>query len=103
MASLNVDVPYEVTEECYDTIESALTLRCYIKIDIEEYYGRKPRIKATSLSLCLRNPTIAIKNVPNDARDEQISNIIKEQNPEIVDSDENCNQTKFHFTLKKFS
>lgn len=49
-----------------------------------------------------KNPTLLIKNVPNDIGNSEILDTIYEQNPEVFDSDECWNESRVRFVLKQF-
>ncbi|GFY60330.1 hypothetical protein TNIN_247551 [Trichonephila inaurata madagascariensis] len=49
-----------------------------------------------------KNPTMLIRNVPNDLGDFELLDVIREQNTEIFVSNECWNETKVRFVLKKF-
>ncbi|GFS55541.1 hypothetical protein TNIN_17511 [Trichonephila inaurata madagascariensis] len=44
-----------------------------------------------------------IRNVPNDVDDSELLDVIREQNPEILASNECWNESRVRFVLKKFS
>ena len=49
-----------------------------------------------------KNPTMLIKNVPEDVADSELLGIIRDQNPEVVASDECWNACRDSFVLMKF-
>ncbi|XP_035219877.1 uncharacterized protein LOC118192959 [Stegodyphus dumicola] len=49
-----------------------------------------------------RNPVLLVKNVPNEIPNEDLLKVIFEQNPEVVESDENRSICSVRFTLKTF-
>ncbi|GFY62758.1 gag-like protein [Trichonephila inaurata madagascariensis] len=49
-----------------------------------------------------KSPTMLIRNVPNDVDDSELPDDIREQNPEILDSNECWNESRVRFVLKKF-
>lgn len=49
-----------------------------------------------------KNPTVLVKNVPNDILNEDLLKVIFDQNPEFTKSDEIMNECRVRFTLKKF-
>ncbi|GFY75029.1 uncharacterized protein TNIN_18481 [Trichonephila inaurata madagascariensis] len=49
-----------------------------------------------------KNPTMLIRNVPNDVDDSELLDVIREQNPEILASNECWNESRVRFVLKKF-
>ncbi|GFY49993.1 gag-like protein [Trichonephila inaurata madagascariensis] len=49
-----------------------------------------------------KNPTMLIRNVPNDVDDSELLDVIREQNPEIFASNECWNESRVRFVLKKF-
>lgn len=50
-----------------------------------------------------RNPCILIKNIPNEVKNEELLNVLAEQNPDIVSSEDAWKESRVRFTLKKFS
>ncbi|GFQ91280.1 hypothetical protein TNCT_513681, partial [Trichonephila clavata] len=49
-----------------------------------------------------KKPTMMIRNVPNDVADSELLDIIQEQNPEILVSNECWKESRVRFVLKKF-
>ncbi|GFU71012.1 hypothetical protein TNCV_4487751 [Trichonephila clavipes] len=49
-----------------------------------------------------KNPTMLIRNVPNDVDDSELLDVIREQNSEILVSNECWNESRVRFVLKKF-
>ncbi|GFY51209.1 hypothetical protein TNIN_12781 [Trichonephila inaurata madagascariensis] len=50
-----------------------------------------------------KNPTMLIRNVPNDVDDSELLDVIREQNLEILVSNECWKESRVRFVLKNFS
>ncbi|GFY66868.1 hypothetical protein TNIN_461531 [Trichonephila inaurata madagascariensis] len=60
-----------------------------------------PKFLKPTVPKC-KNLTMLIRNVPNDIADSELLDVIREQNPEILVSNECWNELRVHFVLKKF-
>ncbi|GFY74681.1 hypothetical protein TNIN_430051 [Trichonephila inaurata madagascariensis] len=114
MAESNEDVFYEALENQCKIIESALLLKCNMNQQMRE----EARIALDRDKLMTtieanpkflkptvpkrKNPTMLIRNVPNDVGDSELLDVIREQNPEILVSNECWNKSTVRFVLKKF-
>ena len=82
---------------------SKVLVQCPSESDLKvlqtEIQDKSPQLKATPFKR--KNPTIIIKNVPNEIKDDEILDVILNQNPDIIVGTEWKN-SRIRFTLRKF-
>lgn len=83
--------------------ENKILVECISEKDKIKFQEEiKECVELKSSNFKKKNPTILVKNVPNEISDNELLQVIKNQNTDVAINEENWNQTKIRFTLKKF-